>query len=180
MVKATEIEREARGLRIGAWCLAAIAVVLVTGMLFGGCADPAQADAAIKEWHSRTVAAMEAADVDPAEADDAMWKQYGAAVATEMLSETGGLPEPEPAPAQDWLGVGLDVLMMYLGVKGVTLGGQYAAHVVTGRENRGSRILATIASGNASWPETVAAVGAGLLDWKEPAASVPKPSAPSA
>jgi hypothetical protein len=166
-------DSEALGFRLGAWCAALILSVLVAGALMAGCADPAAADKAVAEWHTRTVAAMEAADVDPAAADEATWRKFGALVARDMLAETGGALPEGPAEPTDWWAFGANAASILLGYKGVTLGGQAIYSMFSGKASRGYNNLAALGSKDVSGMDTIKAIAAMLVETDTPVAAKP-------
>jgi hypothetical protein len=163
------VEREPMPLGMKLWVLVfgGIAVVLVAGALFAGCADPQQAQAVVQEFTARTVEAMEAEGLSPSDATDADRKRIGAKIATEMLAEIGGtLPEPEPP--KDWLEFGLGALATFLSVKGSVFGAQAVGAILRGKQTRGTELLGVIASPETSWPDTAKAISAALFDTRSP------------
>jgi len=148
-----------------------VALALGAGALLAGC-TPEEADATRQEWQQRTVAAMQEAGVDPAEASTDEWKEYGGATLTAMLAEGKEVPAE---PAQDWLDFGLNALMSFLGVKGSILGAQAVAAIIRGRRTRGTENLGTLVNPETSWPDTLKALAALTLDTHSPAAAAPAP-----
>ena len=177
-MRVEKVGREPMPLGVKLWVLVfgGIATALVAGALFAGCAGPQQAQAAIAEWNTRTVAAMEAEGIAPTDTTDADWKRVGAGVATAMLAESGGAPLPEPEPARDWWEVALGLAGTYFGIKGSVIGVQAASAVLAGKQTRATTNVGTLLSPDTSWPDTLKALAAMALDTHTPTAYTLKPA----